>query len=289
MTDHVQDMVTEISDKIISEVFDSPEAAIARAEEEPPEVNKNSQSSRSADDFYGDTDFPSAMRKARYGWKEGREHMNDAARDITENYVQAPHNAFDLDVAGAYPVAALAAAGDPACMVTPVPELTKPQKIVRILVNASYSHTINENEVNNWGGAIVSWVDAIEARQSRVELWITYPSNASPRFDPFIKLKRPDDPMEIDRLAFWLAHPSSLRRVMFALMEKHEALSRYVGGGYGTVSEASKKTRDRFDCYIPAPPYDRHQCKTRKGAFKWVSEKMNHVINDRQLTDENED
>ncbi len=66
----------------------------------------------------------------------------------------------------------------------------------------------------------------------------------------FITVKQPDEPLDLDRISFAVAHPSMLRRVCFRIMEF--TFENRVGA-YGMVEKMKDIPEDAM--YIPPPCY----------------------------------
>lgn len=220
-----------------------------------------------------------AISLARYGWENGRAHMNDAARNVTETMSTESSPLISLDVAGAYPVAALAAAGEPLNMVHLEPTENRIKHVFRLVVETIYPHHVEPRSVNNWGGAIVSWIDAVESRGHRVELLGGYPSKGvrgGDKFFPTVTLKEANQPVEIDRLAFMLAHPANLRRLFFRLVETHGELKKDFGLGMGCATDTPKAMLTGFGARIPGP--SNATCNTPENALAYIESYAKEVV-----------
>lgn len=161
-----------------------------------------------------------AFDKARHGWPEGRAKMVDAMAKARPSVSLPP--AFTMDVAGAYPDPAAAAAGAPDCMVSFDPVEVRHKPIVRIAVNVWASGAYEPNEFTNYGAAVLSYIDAIESSGFRVELTMLCHCKMSRTKDTYsgrVMIKRAEEPLDIDRVAFCLTHPSMLRRLWFGHMQ----------------------------------------------------------------------
>lgn len=182
--------------------------------------------------FTGTKNYGEALRLARAGWPEGRSRMVRGVEALASTPSLARAGAYALDVAGAFPLAALAAAGDPACMVTLDPVEQRRRPVVRIAVGGSYSHWYTEEEVFNAGIALLALVDSLEDAGVRVELNVVFGlEKEGERVSISVLAKAAEDALDLDRAAFLLAHASTLRRLVFGVMERH--LSPKWSSGYG--------------------------------------------------------
>lgn len=196
--------------------------------------------SRTADNSWAGGTFADAVNMARVGWPEGRNKLASLRDSLTARRTYATLPAEVVDVAGAFPIPALAAAGDPACMVDLQPVEDRRRPIVRLMIQAAYSSIYKAAEVVNFGAALCTLIDGIEAANFRVEVvssWLSRPGTGrrGVEYAQHVTLKRAEDAAEVDRLAYALTHPSYLRRLCFAVVERQPQLyDGYVNGGsYG--------------------------------------------------------
>lgn len=178
-----------------------------------------------------------AVELARMGWEDGRSKMSnaiDAAKFVQTN---STHRSEELDVAGAYPFVPAAAAGDPMCMVRVGLEQSKTKPIFRFMVGGFISSGINSDAIIRRGAAILSWVDKLEAEGARCELLYNLTcTGGNLKYTISTTIKRADEPLDIDRAAFVLAHPSMFRRIAFGCYERHADVCANMGGFYGYPS-----------------------------------------------------
>lgn len=141
------------------------------AKADVPKAPANSVNScawdKHSSEWYGAT-REEAVDMARNGWAEGRSHMVEAMAQARPSIALAP--AFTMDVGGAYPIAAMAAAGDPCSMVSPDPVENAFKPIIRIAVNVWASCMYKAEEFTAYGAAVMSCIDAVECGGFRVEL-----------------------------------------------------------------------------------------------------------------------
>ena len=184
-------------------------------------------SSHGEGDGWAETrDLSHALDVGRRGWAKGRDTMMKVLDDSNVIRRSLPHKADALDVGGSYPVVPLAVAGDPMCMVTHGMESTRTKPVVRIVVNVAVSGAVTAATIMQRGGAILSWVDGLEAAGIRVEIEVIesglfQEGEATPKGVVFsVKAKRADEPLDIDRVSFLICHPAIQRRLFFALYER---------------------------------------------------------------------
>lgn len=269
--------------KTYGEIFDSPEAFIRAVETRPiaPKWRKHTCLSKATEpkytEFTGTKSIEEAIHLARYGWPEGRKYMSEAMAEISSIASMSAIPATQMDVAGQYPVAALAAAGDPECMVTPMPVEDRVKSTVKMLVNIALPGSTKEKNINNCGGAICTVIDNLETQGHRVELTLIDNIQTNDKigdfFAPGLIAKQASEALDINTIAFWLSHPSALRRLMFRAIEWDDArICLY--RSYGAV---------RPVCLSDFPDYDlvidnltlTGRCTSPQSAIDAVTEEIN--------------
>jgi hypothetical protein len=201
------------------------------------------------DDFYGTPTRDTAFEIARLGWAEGRKLVSKARAQMPK--ASARVNVMEWDVAGAYPDPARAAAGAPDCMVNNGDLVARPTQVIRVVVSVSTPCTTPLNEFVNRGAAILSAIEAAELCGYPVEVEVEETSHTMGQgFSCSIVLKHAGHPADLDSLAFFLIHPSSLRRVFFALLEtEHERITMQIG--YGRPARRPGSLQKPGDVYLP--------------------------------------
>lgn len=201
-------------------MFESLEAFIAEASKPANPVYGDGAAHRVGDkDWAGTASFEEATKLAREGWPDGRKLMVDAMASAAP--ITAKVADYMMDVAGAYPIAALAAAGDPMCMVSPAPVADRVRPVIRLALNRCASAAYSAKEFMNFGAAVASYVDALEGSGYRVEIdaaMVCMDGNNRPYYCGVI-VKQAHEPMEVDRMAFCLTHPAFLRRLHFGVAQ----------------------------------------------------------------------
>jgi hypothetical protein len=172
----------------------------------------------------GSDSFAAAARMARQGWPAGRNRMREALAKAAAYVVPNRAPAWQLDVAGARPMVAAAIAGDPLCMWTPNPDVPAGRPTVEIMVNATTSSGVDAQTIERRGAAILAEVDRMEDAGLSVELSVCWASRSKMwtqrQHLSVVRCKKAGEPLDIDRAAFALIHPSMQRRLFFADLER---------------------------------------------------------------------
>ncbi|GEM_PF-2881089 len=181
--------------------------------------------------------FEEAIKLAKYGWPEGLKLLAKEVKDH-EEILEIPHRPMKkYDVAGVRPDPGRAAAGDMFSMV--VKGNTKKAKpVLKIATRMTFGGDIPADDVMHWGAAICSYVNMLEREGYAVELTSRYENRAPSTFkvgpDVCVEvlLKKPEHPLALSSVAFWWAHPSSLRRIKFAAFERMD-IEKWYSRSYG--------------------------------------------------------
>jgi hypothetical protein len=210
--------------------------------------------------------YDGTVKLANEGWPEGLAKMGKAAELLAlpvgdRNYEPQPLAALSGDEVDV----GLYLSSEPECMTDwTMVEAPSFGKVVKIIVNLSASAGCGAETLFRRGAAAVLLVDALESVGIRCEVW-ALPKSVSKDGDSVEKgsrksamvahvlVKAADDPVELDRLAFMLAHPAVLRRLGFRLMEQQPENSwswSKTHGGYGCPMQLPESERSEDDGVI---------------------------------------
>lgn len=168
-------------------------------------------------------DLPEAMNLAAVGWAAGAHRIANMTADMPAARARGRAASYRYDVAGELPDVARYMSGAPDYMRRKVNSGgNKRQKIVTVAVNPSMSGNVDAERRVNQGAAIVALVDSLESAGYRVQVVLDRVQTAetSGLVRMACELKAASEPVDVERLAFWIAHPSALRRVFFAAAER---------------------------------------------------------------------
>lgn len=217
-----------------------------------PAIHKSHVSSREERNagWAGTRTFEEAVNLVENGWKEGRGLLLDAIAEAESTPFMTP--ALSMDVGGAYPIAAIAAAGDPLSMVNLEPVEDRVRPIVRLVVCRNASAAYGSKELMNYGAAVLSYVEGLEQMKYRVELTIATGDTVSGGTNlTTVLVKRAEEHIEFDRMAFVLAHTAFLRRISFSVMERTPGLNEDMGSYYGYPRNPTPEEVDPNQIIIP--------------------------------------
>ena len=134
--------------------------------------------------------------------------------------------------------------GEPECMIESTPiKVMRTGRIIKVAVPVCYSNTIKPETVLNRGAAIMALVDAFSRMQHPVEIHagcaIHNSQYGSKRLVYLVKVQSADQPLDMSRIMYALAHPTMLRQLFFAAEEQEAPDIRRtfdVGITYGYAS-----------------------------------------------------
>jgi hypothetical protein len=208
--------------------------------------------------FTGTRSFDQACEFARHGWQDGLSRMQCALDAVkASNTASGPAPGFLLDVAGAYPIAALAAAGDAFCMMAPTPISQRARPILRLATSTALPATYKPAEVFNYGSALVAVIDALEGAGFSVELASVRCNVSASQNDQRLTirttLKGAGDALDLERLAFCLGSASYNRRLHFGVVEARCPSGPWAGSYGSAVKPQHGLDVDHDVTILPGP------------------------------------
>lgn len=235
--------------------------AAARA---PATIADTYRSSRvGTEKFTGTASFDEAVKLARTGWSGGSktiESMRASIEELLRGSIPIPE--VQYAVRGRKINMGRYLSGQPDCFVQMVDkgkmrEASRPS-IVTIVVAAACSGSVSADTILRRGAAMVVLIDTLERHRIRCHVKMadvrTTSLNAgrAEMLEYVTTIKEPGDYVSLDKLAFWFAHPSALRRLMLSVSETEpDGVRRKFGlgrdmGRYGIPGSAT----DQGDIYL---------------------------------------
>lgn len=203
--------------------------------------------------------YNGAYEVARNGWPEGRTNIEELSYNF-RSVVEAAHrdafaqSVFTRALAGSGVNVGRFNAGLPDAMVTRK-RVDIESPVIDIVCNVSMSGSVNASVYMIRGAAIAALADLLELSGRRVRITaVNKTKTGTSTFECHTTIKKPGDPVQMDALAFALAHPAYLRRLGFSIMEQapkkvRNAIGIGDGGyGYGAPSDIDTDA----DLYMPS-------------------------------------
>jgi hypothetical protein len=191
-----------------------------------------------SESFAGTPDMATAQRFLAGGWSDGTKAVADGLDRVMTEMAEAP--TWSHDVGGAFVDVPAFIAGDAECMwVRDVEEAPRPR--VRLVFNTSYTCWVEQATVVRYAIALAAVVRKVEAEGMDVEIVAIDCKSLRGRGSGVdvvsgIEVRKFGQPLDLSKVAF-AAHPSFLRRVIFAVREMDAELpvsARSMGYAYTT-------------------------------------------------------
>ena len=189
-----------------------------------------------------------AKHLAQSGWLEGMNEIEkyrallepQITKHILRPVPESSYTGYAVDV-GAY------MSNNPECFITKGWEKKNyPGKLFTIVVSCSFSCNVDADTIIKRGTLVCALVDALEYAGHRVEVICNDTSTKyGCKNEIDVVVKNHEQPLDMTDLAFCLAHPAMLRRIIFSANELM-GWSDYTSGSYGSPSEAT----NQGDLYI---------------------------------------
>lgn len=193
--------------------------------------------------FTGTDNFEQAENLRRKGDKKSLSMLNEYKIKF-DKYIQY-NNGYKIkqrnDILGFVPIVPNAIIGLPLSMINQVRE-PKKVKGIDIFFNVSIRCSTSKEDVARKGAIMLSLIDALERKGYRVNLKVGSVSMKKNTVHGVVTtMKRYDEPLNIRKLAYYLANPSCLRRTFFKLKESISELADVTNDGYGANNKFDKQ------------------------------------------------
>jgi len=225
---------------------------VRQAEIGKSDIPDNLRSSRDkSHDSWAGGSFDESLRLAKMGWSEGAKAIN-AKLDIIRTHIPAKRMLTEMDNREVGPGTVdlnryKEGHPQPYVIWKQIEDiLAEGEKIVRIIYNGASSSGVSTDAIFTKGAMTIALIDLLERSGKRVELVIADRSNGHSYgeqrdMSTYTYVKRANDIMDIDRLAFAMCHGGCFRRLGFSIFEQMPAnVRRSCGvpsGGYGRPTD----------------------------------------------------
>ena len=206
--------------------------------------------------FTKTNDFNEAMNLLKHGWESGAQKLNTQLKTIKT--VDGYKTKQFYGVAGYQCSVPRYLQGIPTNMVNSKRVVTK-NKVVNITKDICYNAGWDADKMIEQGVKFVELVNKIESTGTRCNVFVMLGAQRYNNKVCFkIKIKDSSQRMNIKQLAFPLAHPSMLRRILFALMERHET-TKDMYNGYGSpISFDELQSEFHKEYFVPREIEEEH-------------------------------
>lgn len=211
-------------------------------------------------EFRGSDSMEAFLQTFKSGWTEGASKARKMLEGLEDAIAASDSRPAPIwDVAGDEPDVERLLSGEPENMISWALEPCKGSKVFTLGVNLSASHKVDK-EALIWRGVVAAaLVDRLEQSGVRVEV-LAYVKTAgkhagNPNAITLVSwpVKQADSPLDLERVALGVAHPSILRRVYFSIAEKlpKEYFNARIGYTYGTPVLEELEEADLSVCNTP--------------------------------------
>lgn len=194
--------------------------------------------------------FDEAMKLLKHGWESGAQKLNTQLKTVKTGDGYKTKQFYS--VAGYQCSVPRYLQGIPTNMINSKRVVTK-NKVVNITKDICYQAKWDADEMIKQGVKFVELVNKIESTGTRCNVFVMFApqqvTNEQNKVCFRIKVKDSSQRMNVKQIAFPLAHPSMLRRILFALMERHEA-TKDMQLGYGRPVNIEELKKDFHREYL---------------------------------------
>ena len=228
----------------------------------PSALPVESRASRDEGDrkWSGSDNYTEAEGLARHGWPDGLARVQPIADYLAGVIGQKMTRAsWQLETTGLFVDVAEYLTGAPECFWNEQEHegAGRVPRAVSVYVAGRYHSGVSAEAIARRGAACIALVDTLEEAGARAEVSCVF--EVAPNVGGYwgtltfrFVLKRADEPMDRDRLAFWLMNPAAFRRIGFSAMERERSKDVRKGygvkkyGGYGVAARV-EFTGDGYD------------------------------------------
>ena len=180
------------------------------------------------------------------------------------------------DVAGSAVDVGRYLTGEPECMLD-FRRTRRPSPVVRIGVERAVDWSVPPDKIEAVGASVLFVVESLRTAgvPAEIDALFTVRSAKGDTMQTRVRVQDAGRPLDVDRLAYWLAHPTALRRIAFGIWEHERTGIRNLfgfvrDGGYGYPASG----------FVPddAPKYDEVAPAYADNATAWVREVLSRRI-----------
>lgn len=205
-------------------------------------IDGRDKSSNSSDySFTGTRNFEEAENLRKFGDKKSLDLLTETKAVTDKAFLSTVGTKVSRynDVQGFQPIVPNAIIGLPLSMVN---QKRSPKKVrtVDVFINSSQVWSTDKEDIALRGAYTLSAIDALERSGYRCNLYIgkvSWTDKSSSHVSGFfMNIKKPENPLNLMKVAYYIVNPSFLRRTGFRILENESNLHDYTGG-YGQNTE----------------------------------------------------
>lgn len=237
-------------DRSAIRTFDSYGEFVRFGEQGPSKRNSGRQSARkdeSDPSWDMGVGYDGAVKLAESGWREAADTIQSTADKVAEKVGVCLAEQFETEfgVTGVSVDVGRAMSGEPECMVQPVlVERPRAVPMVSVVIESGVAAGIDGDLYLQRGAAVLALLEVLRQLGIPAEVWLS--TDNSENSIHLVPLVKSNQPIDVDELAFVLAHPAAHRRVVFAAREA-EPLAKCPEGYGSPPNEINQYTKDTID------------------------------------------
>ena len=196
--------------------------------------------------------FDEAVDLMKNGWTDMAQQMTQKLK-VTPSMELMHQMRTVIGVAGFQPVVPLYLAGVPTNMVSKQMQPVK-QKVINVVKSIDYSGSVSADTIVEESIKAMQIIKKLESQGYRTNLYVAIGSfKHDTELVCKIKVKSASEKLNISKLAFPLAHPSMLRRLLLRWIEVNPNVTKAFVGNYGRpASYEQMKKAFPNDVVLPA-------------------------------------
>jgi hypothetical protein len=203
-----------------SGVLDLVEIAKAPSPDFPKDLTQGAKV-KGEEGFFGTETYEEAVELVERGWSDA-EKLKEASTQLALDLNQSVEVSTVHSVSGSMVDVGAFVSGEPECMIDF--RETEAQKLVSIGCNMAAASRVEFREFLMRGAMVVTLSDALQKAGYSVEIVIYAPTSTKLNGEGntsllTVPVKRADEYLDPDQIAFWFCHPSAFRRHVLAFYE----------------------------------------------------------------------
>ncbi len=225
-------------------------------------------------DFHGVPSAQEAFKLARQGWADGMSQAKAIADSVERKLTHlVQRDTLHYDVQGEMLDVGRFCSGEPEHWGYWVQDLVEGTgtKFFHIVANGSASCGVDKSIMIHRGASLAALVNLMELSGYRVKITVVFAGGGQgAKVESVIPVKNYDEPVDLDKLAFSLAHPASFRLLGLAswdtVSDKDVVRKVNIGSSYG--HPASVETPS--DLYLDKMFYGEEGWRSAESCANWV-------------------
>ena len=214
------------------------------------------------DEWGGNVTWNESVDLLLHGWKDGAEKITQKIKSTAKADEGIKHQKTFLSMQGYQAHVPNYVMGQPLSMINKKSVVIK-QKVVTINRIMSYNGSFSANEIMEYGLRALQIIRKIESQGIRVKLNLL----KGTKYDGYVTaekicIKRPDERINISKLAFPIAHTGMYRKLMFNIIQKQptwEKVDNYFAASMGVPlndDELRRIYNEPDQYFIPSKLYE---------------------------------